>query len=304
LRGAAKIAGKKSVDNVIEVTDRVRPAPASDHRCGVDNLRDIADIYATRRKTPAGKGVCAMDKTLIPSIISAVVAVFAAAVAIWGQVRVKRVEADLALQKAEADRRAETERTVRRFREPLGRAAYDLQSRIFNIFKSDFLSAYLRNGNERTRSYALKNTVFVIAQYFAWTELVRREIQFIDLGVDEQTRQLTWLQDNIYSIWQADKYDPLLRIFAGEQRAIGERLIREGPRGPECMGYASFLDFYKANPDALLGALEAEITSLGTSLDQVRPRLVALQHALIDLLAFFDPAFVRFPQKTRTKLEG
>ena len=44
-----------------------------------------------------------MDKTLIPGIISGVVAVIAAGIAIWGQVRVKNVEAQLALQKAEAE---------------------------------------------------------------------------------------------------------------------------------------------------------------------------------------------------------
>ena len=190
-----------------------------------------------------------MDKTLIPSIISAVVAVGAAVIAIWGQVRVKRVEADLALQKAEADRRAETERLERKFREPLGRAAYDLQCRLFNIVarpddehpqRGRFLDIYLRGGDERTRNYAVTNTLFLIAQYFAWTELVRREIQFIDLGADEQTRQLTWLQDNIYSTWQSDEHGPLLRIFAGEQRAIGERLIREGARGQSAWGMRHF----------------------------------------------------------------
>ncbi|HME33165.1 MAG TPA: hypothetical protein VKG65_10465 [Terriglobales bacterium] len=244
-----------------------------------------------------------MDKTLIPSIISAVVAVGAAVIAIWGQVRVKKVELDLAFQKAEADRRAETEKTARRFREPLGRAAYDLQSRIFNIVKVGFLDLYLQKGDKRTRSYATKNTLFVIAQYFAWAELVRREIQFIDLGADEQTRKLTELQDNIYAIWQTTEYDPLLRIFAGEQRAIGERLIREGPRGPECMGYASFLDFCKEHPDPLLCALEAEITALGPSLERAIPRLVALQHSLLELLAFLDPAEVRFPKRRRMKLD-
>jgi len=33
------------------------------------------------------------------------------------------------------------------------------------------------------------------------------------------------------------------------------------------------------------------------------PRLVALHHALVDLLDFLDPSFVRFPQRNRTKLE-
>jgi len=92
-----------------------------------------------------------MSKDVAASIISAFVAIVAAIIAIWGQVRVQRVEAGLALQKAEADRRAEMERTARRFSEPLGRAAYDLQSRFFNIVKSNFLNAYLSNGDQRTR---------------------------------------------------------------------------------------------------------------------------------------------------------
>lgn len=159
-----------------------------------------------------------MEAAVAASIISGSVAAFAAVLSITGQYRMKRMEADLALQKAEADRRAETARTARKYGEPLGRAAYDLQSRIYNIIKSDFLNAYLKNGDRRTRLYAIRNTLFVIAQYFAWTELVRREIQFIDLGADEQTRKLTELQDSIYSIWQTNAYgDPLFRIFAGER---------------------------------------------------------------------------------------
>jgi len=244
-----------------------------------------------------------MSTTLVPVLISAIVALVVAAVANWVQVYVKKLEAETAREKAEADRRAETERTAQRFSQPLGRAAYDLQSRIFNIIKSDFLSAYLKNGDERTHSYAVKNTLFVIAQYFAWTELVRREIQFIDLGVDEKTRQLSALQDSIYSIWQTDKYGPLLRIFAGEQRAIGERIIREGPRGPECMGYASFLDFFDSCQDPLLHAVEADVAALGANLPHALPRIIALQHALIDLLDFLDPSFVRFPKRNRTKLD-
>src|SRR5450631_178247 len=194
-----------------------------------------------------------MDKTLIPGMISSVVAVVAAGIAVWGQLRVKRVEAQLELQKAEAGRRAEAEQTARRFREPLGRAAYELQSRIFNIVQRDFLKEYLGGGDGRTRSYAINHTLFVIAQYFAWTELIRREIQFIDLGADKETRQLAQLQHKIYSGWQTDKYEhPVLRVFGGEQHAIGERMIVESPRGPQCMGYASFLDYIKGGPDPLI----------------------------------------------------
>jgi hypothetical protein len=244
-----------------------------------------------------------MNPTLIVAMIAAGASIAAAFIAYWAGDHAKRVEAQLAEQKAEADRKAETEQLARKFREPLAHAAYDLQSRMFNIVRIGFLDLYLKNGNSRTRVYAVKNTLFLIAQYFAWTELVRREIRYIDSGTDEETRRLARLRDQIYGIWQSNGYDPLFRIFAGEQRAIGERLICEGPRGPMCKGYAAFLDHYRKNPDPLPAALEAEITALGSSVERATPRLVALQHALVDLLAFLDPDAVRFPEKTRTKLQ-
>jgi hypothetical protein len=243
-----------------------------------------------------------MNPTFIVALVAAGASITAAFIAYWAGDHTKKLEARLAAQRAEADRRAETEQLARKFREPLAHAAYDLQSRIFNIVKIGFLELYLKNGNSRTHVYAVKNTVFLIAQYFAWTELVRREIRYIDSGTDEETKRLARLRDNLYSIWQTDKYDPLLRIFAGEQRAIGERLICEGPRGPGCKGYAAFLDFYQKHPDPLLAALESDITTMSSSLGRAVPRLVALQHGLIDLLAFLDPDGVRFPEQTRTKL--
>jgi hypothetical protein len=150
----------------------------------------------------------------------------------------------------------------------------------------------------------MHHTVFVIAQYFAWTELIRREIQYIDLGKDEETRQLARLQHRIYATFQADRYPPLLRVFGGEQHAIGERMIHEGPRGPQCIGYASFLDYLKADPDPLICALENDVQSLGMQLQQALPRLVELQHSLIDLVVFLDPQAVRFPEKNRTKINS
>jgi hypothetical protein len=244
-----------------------------------------------------------MDRTLIPGLISSAVAIGAAAIAVWGQLRVKRVEAQFELQKAEAGRRAETEQTARRFREPLGRAAQELQCRIYNVIVGNFFKVYLEGGDDRARSYTINHSLFVIAQYFAWTELIRREIQFIDLGVDHETRQLAELQHKIYAAWQTDRYPPLLRVFGGEQHAIGERMIWEGPRGPQCMGFASFLDYLKGKPDPLICALKVDIEALGVRLEEALPRLTELQHCLVDLVIFLDPEAIRFPKKNRTKID-
>lgn len=243
-----------------------------------------------------------MRMELIIAVISGAVALFSAGIALWGQTRTTRLAAELETLRLADQRRFEAERTAARYREPLGRAAYDLQSRLYNILRQNLLPVYYDQGDDRERSYVVDNTSFLVAQYFAWTEIVRRDIQYIDLGQDEQTRRLARLQDEIYSLFQTDRFGRHFRVFAGEQRAIGERMIKEGPRGLECLGYAAYLDQVTKSNDRLIEAMRSDVRSLSANLSQARPRLVALQHALIDLLEFLDPDFVRFPKDRRSKV--
>jgi hypothetical protein len=183
-----------------------------------------------------------MRTELVVALVSGAVALVSAGFTLWGQVRTTQLAAELECLRLAEQRRFEAERMAARYREPLARAAYDLQSRLYNILQQNLLAVYYDGGDERERSYVVDNTAFLVAQYFAWTEIVRRDIQYIDLGQDEQTRRLARLQDDIYSLFQTDRFGRLFRVFAGEQRAIGERMVREGPRGLECLGYAAYLD--------------------------------------------------------------
>lgn len=194
------------------------------------------------------------------------------------------------------------EREVFNFREPLARSAYDLQSRLYNILKQELVPIYLVRGNQRERDYVVNNTAFLVAQYFCWTEMVRREIQFIDLGEDDKTRKLLSLQDNISVRWGTDGHSRLFRIFAGEQRAIGEALIRTGARGPECMGYGVFLTTFNEGASLLIDALRTDIVSLGNNMNQAAERLTRLQNGLIDLLKILDPDDLRFPKERKSKV--
>jgi hypothetical protein len=244
-----------------------------------------------------------MQTPVIAASIAAIAAVISATFAARTQVRVVRLNAQLARDRAQEERMTDSERIVSRYREPLGHAAYDLQSRLYNILNQSLIEKYVNQGDERTRYYVESNTVFLIAQYFAWTEIVRKEIQFIDLGENDKTRQLARLRDNVYSLWQTDSFHPLFRVFAGEQRAIGEKMIVEGPRGPECIGYATFLNSSSHHGDYLIKALRSDTLQLTTLLPVARPRLVKLQHALIDLLSFLDPDGIRFSLDRRTKVD-
>lgn len=168
--------------------------------------------------------------------------------------------------------------------------------------KQDLIGAYLINGDEREKLYVINNTVFLIGQYFCWTELVRREIQFIDLGEHHRTRDLLRLQDDIYSIWGTDRHPATLRLFAGEQRAVGEALVQVGDRGPECMGYGSFLKTLMPGANPLIDALRVDVESLAKGFDLAAERLTRLQHGLIDLLKMLDPEYLRFPEGRRNKV--
>lgn len=243
-----------------------------------------------------------MNTELFVALTSAAVAIASAGFAFWGQSTSARVADELqGFRKAE-DRRLEREKSVARYREPLGRAAYDLQSRLYNILNQGFLNVYYTNGSARERSYALDSTVFLTGQYFAWTEIIRRDIQYLDLGADDKTRELARLQDTIGLLWQTNEFSPLFRVFAVEQRAIGERMIRESQRGQECIGYATFLDEAHKQQDKLLDALRCDVRDVPTGLPGACPRLVALQNAIIDLLQFLDPDHIRFPKERRTKV--
>jgi len=251
-----------------------------------------------------------MSTELVVAIIAGIVAFVSAAGTIWSSIRnAERSDANaraIAQLKFESDRlklAAQREQEIANFKEPLARAAYDLQSRIFNILKLNVVDVYFTNGSDREKKYIVDNTAFLVAQYMCWTEMVRREIQFIDLGSSEKTHELLSLQDRIFSAWATDEpKSKIFRIFAGEQRAIGEALISIGPRGPECIGYGAFLTTFTEGSNPLIDDLRADVISLGRNLDQGKERLTNLQHAFIDLLKMLDPNYLRFPEKSRTKV--
>jgi hypothetical protein len=250
-----------------------------------------------------------MKVELVVAIIAGVVALVSAAGTILSSIwNAKNSNANArAIEKLKIDNEqlkaaAQRQREISKFSEPLARAAYDLQSRLYNILKQNLIDIYLVKGNDRERSYVIDNTVFLAGQYLCWTELARREIQFIDLGESNKTSELLHLQDTISSLWGTSRQLPVFRIFAGEQRAIGEALIQNGAQGPECMGYGAFLKTFSKGDDPLIEALRKDVISLDKQLDQATERLTNLQHALIDLLGMLDPDRVRFPKGRRAKV--
>jgi hypothetical protein len=224
--------------------------------------------------------------------------VFATIVSVLLAVRQSRMDERLARVNADLDaevqaRAALFERDLRaeavltQYREPLAAAAFDLQSRLYNILRLDFLEKF--GGDAARRELAETTTIFRIAQYFGWTEILRRDIQFLSFPEETDTRRVTELQGAIARGFLSSDHDPALMIWSDEQRAIGERMIVEEHGKVLCMGYARFCDDYEARFAPTCEHLRGEFQQ-----PSARPRLRELQHLLCDLVETLDSRRVRY----------
>jgi hypothetical protein len=196
--------------------------------------------------------------------------------------------------------------SVNRYQEPLVRAAYDLQSRLWNILRKAMLEDFPSVESSREWLYARDSTAWLFGQYFGWLEILRREAQFLVLPAPDARRSLQSALNTIAHICSSDHEitDPTFQIFRSEQRALGECMIVDGtdaegrPR-TSSMGYAFFVtELRRTDSDVAhwFAKLQADVAAAAES-DRGRERLRRLQHALIDLIDLIDPhPFVRFPK--------
>lgn len=247
-----------------------------------------------------------MNTEIIIAIISATVATLSGILSIYGQIRTTRLEHQLTQQREANTREAKAEALVAKYRNPLLKSAFDLQSRLFNIVELSFLRVYY-DRSQRDKEYAIKNTLYVIAEFLGWVEILRREVQFLDLGDIEANRQLENLLTNIQETFLSDGIDLTFRLFRGEQRAIGELMLVEqeilNGKHLECRGFAEFIRCLEdPNFSKWFNKLEDDIEILAIKEQGHEQRLIMLQHTLIDLIDFLDPNCIRIPKDYRSKI--
>jgi hypothetical protein len=217
-------------------------------------------------------------------------------------IELARLTASLEKERDIETARREAAQVLAKFRDPLMHAAYDMQSRIYNIVKQQFLERFYTGGSSREQEYAVENTVFLFGQFLGWTEIIRQEIQFLSLDNDDKTTKLRGLQDGIYTKLQNDTFGKGFRLFAGEQRAIGELMIDRSGGSPRCLGFAAFLTARNPALDRWMDPLRDDVKQMAADPAPFHDRLIAFQHSLIDLLEFLDPNKVLFPVSSRGKI--
>jgi hypothetical protein len=184
------------------------------------------------------------------------------------------------------DRELRAEEVLTRYREPLAAAAFDLQSRFYNILRLDFLAKF---GAGKRAEDAMRTTLFRLAQYFGWTELLRRDIQFLSFPEDDDTRRVAQLQSEIARCFLRDDHGPALMIWGDEQRALGELMIVEQHGKVLCMGYASFRERCDDTFAPWLARLRNELAE-----ESAQVRLRGAQHLLCELVETLDARRVRY----------
>jgi hypothetical protein len=206
-----------------------------------------------------------------------------------GGVLAALVSGFVVLRRYKLERKQRAEEVLARYREPLAAAAFDLQSRLYNILELEFFEKFGRG--ERAEE-ALRTTLFRFAQYFGWTEILRRDIQFLSFPTDAETRRVAELQESIAECFRNDDYGPEVMIWSDEQRAIGELMIIEEHGKVLSMGYAAFRQRCDDTFAPWRVRMRKELNARSA-----QARLRDIQHNLCELVETLDSRRVRY---TRT----
>lgn len=230
-----------------------------------------------------------MNAAIIVAVIALIGAMLGAGFSLYGQLHMARKE---------AEREAAT--VLAKYREPLILAAYDLQSRLFNILRQDFLGKYYVQDREGSRQYTVDHTAYLVGQYFAWTEILRREVQFLEFEEEASTRRVSELLYEVRDAFASDRAElgaPFM-IWRGVQNAIGERMVTVEDGQRLCIGYATFVE--RSADKQFMRWFEGLVRDIDVIAGEPNLRLRELQHRLVDLVTTLDEGGVRF-QKALSK---
>lgn len=180
----------------------------------------------------------------------------------------------------EAERRSAAKIALDRYRGPLLYAAWQLGDRLDNIRHRDLL-LYAADGSGRETTTKL-TTVFRVAQYFGWRELLQREVQLLRFDREEDTRLVAALIDDTIATLATASLDLAgVILWAEEQRAIGELMLLD----QGVLGYATFAKRYENTFEEWMEtACEDLLSPAAPSSDRIR----VLQWALFGLVTRLD----------------
>jgi hypothetical protein len=245
-----------------------------------------------------------VDTGTLVALVSAALSVLAAVASGVMANRSRRLEHALERQRHRESKAERTEELISRYREPLLLAANSLQSRLHNGINGEYLHLFLYCGDPEEERYARNFTIYTVAEYFCWVEIIRRELRFLDLGDEERTRTFNAHLEKISGIFGSSFYEhPHFRVFRGRQQAIGQLMMVTNVTASEVMTYPAFDLRVETDPEfgRWFTQLRKDVDAFLTHDWAGNVRMVEAQWGLIDLIDFLDPGRVRLTDN-RAKL--
>jgi hypothetical protein len=141
--------------------------------------------------------------------------------------------------------RSDAKVVLDKYRGPLLDVAADLGRRIHHIRHQEFYKyAASASGHDQQ---AKLTTMFRLAQYFGWCEILRTEVQVLHFEHEHDTQLVAKLIGDITWAFSNDVVDDGSRgsLWPEEQRGVGEMMVaRNEGSSSTCHGYARFVDEY------------------------------------------------------------
>jgi hypothetical protein len=175
-----------------------------------------------------------------------------------------------------------------RYRGSLASAAEELSNRIENILRGYFLDAYVGG---TPQDQAVQTTLFRFAQYFGWSEVVRRYMRSPDPRHAREDRKLEALRRDVADIFTSDGYGSGgFMIWREAQRAVGELMITRDGDVIDTIGVAEFVLALKDVRPWMSDMEELIRTRPSAWAPGEQERLKAVQTALRDVANEVSPA--------------
>ena len=253
-----------------------------------------------------------MDAQVVAALVAAagsgIVAIAGAVLGVRNQTRLNeldtRREKEVAEHKAALDEREGEKQRIReevlRWTNPVLDAVDALESRLKNILESGLDQALHKGRKNRpvhqdwavSYDYVLPTTLYLFANYFAWIRLLQERLS-VELFESEQVRkrfvEAMWRVSKALSDWSPPEFRGGGRdtqVFALQQRAIGEAVIRRGTEGARPMTVPEFLSAYDSKDEQTFKAILEPLRELVEDLDRGSKRWARLSLTLSQLHAF------------------
>lgn len=205
-------------------------------------------------------------------------------------------------QKSKIEFQKKRKSVLDKYREFICVSAYELQRRINNIMVGG-LFYYADSSNESYSNNVRYYTMFLVSQFFAWKEILRKEMHYLDFSEGKEEIRILENLESLETLFSSDRVgDEMFMIFRGEQRAIGECMIvyNEETSTYECIGYSKFIELLENEKcknwfKILIEKMDKAIAEYEKYNEFNSKRLLKIHDKLIDLLNTLDPDLKRFP---------